>query len=113
VSAGVVHGGTPVEGPGLFAADPLLFRPGTAYRYSPYGWNNYGLGWKVETVTLRGAPARLIGHRGTPIGGTTSLMTFPDHRLAIAVTSNVSFANGVVPFGLKLAELFAPPRHSN
>jgi len=72
---------------------------------------NYGLGWKVETVTLRGAPARLIGHDGSPFGGTASLMTFPDHGLAIAVTSNVSFANGVAPFGLKLAELFAPARH--
>ena len=226
---GTDHCGTTAEGLGLFAADPLRFRPGTRYRYSTYGWilvsavveaaandpfflfiqrevfeplamndtrpdaagrdvpnrasfyfprlatrtalglhptrpvdyscfsgggaflstpsdlvrfgsammsgtllrpgtvallqtplrlesgasTSYGLGWKIETVTLRGAPARLIGHDGSPFGATASLMAFPDHRLAIAVTSNVSFANGVAPFGLKLAELFAPAPHSN
>jgi CubicO group peptidase (beta-lactamase class C family) len=28
-----------LEGLEIFAADPLLFRPGTAYSYSSYGWN--------------------------------------------------------------------------
>jgi serine beta-lactamase-like protein LACTB, mitochondrial len=73
---------------------------------------NYGLGWNVETVDLRGAPARLVGQHANPFGGTSSLITFPDHRLAIAVTSNVSYASGVARFGLKLAELFTPARHS-
>jgi len=63
-------------------------------------------------VTLGGAPARLVGHDGSPFGATASLMTFPDHHLAIAVTSNVSFANGVAPFSLKLAERFARARHA-
>jgi len=93
----------------------MLLRPGTiALLQTPLRLEsgvstNYGLGWNVEAVSLRGAPARLIGHDGSPFGATTSLMTFPDHRLAIAVSSNVSFANGVAPFGLKVAEAFTRP----
>ena len=68
------------------------------------------LGWKPETVTLHGAPARLVGRASNPFGGTASLLMFPDQGLVIAITSNVSYARGVAPFGLQLAELFAPAR---
>jgi serine beta-lactamase-like protein LACTB len=55
----------------------------------------YGLGWTLETVPLAGEPTRMAGHGTKPdfIGGTTSLMTFPDRALVVAVTSNVSFAD--------------------
>lgn len=67
----------------------------------------YGLGWEIETVTLRGAPTRLAGHRGDPFGATVRLMTFPDHGLAVAAASNVSYATGMEPFCLQVAEAFA------
>ena len=36
-------------------------------------------------------------------------MTFPDLGLVIAATSNVSYAKGVAPLGLKIAEAFTRP----
>jgi CubicO group peptidase (beta-lactamase class C family) len=55
----------------------------------------YGLGWTLETISLAGTPARMAGHdtKADFIGGTTSLMTFPERGLVVAVTSNTSFAN--------------------
>jgi hypothetical protein len=49
----------------------------------------------------------LLIHRGTPVGGTISVMLFPEFRLVIATTSNVTHASGVSPLGLKVAEAFA------
>jgi CubicO group peptidase (beta-lactamase class C family) len=74
----------------------------------------YGLGWKIETVTLAGSPARMAGHGTRPdfIGGTASLLTFPDRGLVVAVTSNESFAD-TKSIALKVADAFAaagPPR---
>jgi CubicO group peptidase (beta-lactamase class C family) len=66
----------------------------------------YALGWNVESVELGGAPTRMVGHKGSSMGGTTSFMTFPDLGLVIAATSNVSYANGVAPFNVKVAEAF-------
>ncbi len=36
------HCDTSLDGLPLFADDPLLFEPGTRYRYSPYGWTLVG-----------------------------------------------------------------------
>ena len=49
-----------------------------------------GLGWETETVSLGGVPARMVGHgtRDYFIGGTASLMTFPERGIVVAVTSN-------------------------
>ena len=76
----------------------------------------YGLGWQVETLTLAGRPARMAGHgsKADFIGGTTYLMTFPEPGLAVAVMTNISFAD-TKAVALKLAEAFAeqpggPPR---
>ena len=66
---------------------------------------NYALGWKVESVSLAGRPARLVGHRGTPMGGSVSLLTFPDFGVVVAVASNIGGAP-VDPFAQKLAEVF-------
>ena len=70
---------------------------------------DYGLGWKLETVSLAGEPTRMAGH-GTKadfIGGTASLMTFPTRGLVVAVTSNTSFAD-TSSIALKIAQAFAP-----
>jgi serine beta-lactamase-like protein LACTB, mitochondrial len=68
----------------------------------------YGLGWKVETVPLAGKPTRMAGH-GTKadfIGTTAYLMTFPERKIVVAVTSNTSFAD-TKSVALKIAEGFA------
>lgn len=41
----------------------------------------------------------------TPLGGSTSLLTFPERGLVVAVTSNISFA-GTRSIALKIAEVF-------
>ena len=68
----------------------------------------YGLGWKLDTMTLASQPARMAGY-GTKqdfIGGTTYLMTFPEHRLVVAVMTNTSFAD-TKSIALQIAEAFA------
>ena len=66
----------------------------------------YGLGWDRETVTLAGEPTTLIGHDGVWMGGPiASLMTFPKHKIVVAVTANIAYADpqGI---GLKVAQAF-------
>ena len=67
----------------------------------------YGLGWDLDSVSLAGRPTRMAGHEGKYfVGGSTSLMTFPERRLAVAVTTNISFAD-TKSLALKIAEAFA------
>ena len=68
----------------------------------------YGLGWFVRRVPLDDAEARMIGHGGSAVGGSTSFMAFPDRDLVIAVSSNVSFAEDAVrSLALATAKAFA------
>ena len=48
----------------------------------------------------------MVSHRGSPRGGTVSLLTFPDLGLAVAAAANVTDAKGVNPFALQVAEAF-------
>lgn len=67
----------------------------------------YGLGWDLEAVTLAGAETRWAGHEGTSLGGpVASLMTFPSHGIAVAVTSNISYAE-TEALALAIAQAFA------
>jgi len=68
----------------------------------------YGLGWKLETVSLAGAPAKMAGHgtRRDFIGGSAYLMTFPERGLVVAVTANTAFAD-VKSIALAISEVFA------
>jgi CubicO group peptidase (beta-lactamase class C family) len=80
----------------------------TPQKLSSGAETGYGLGWKIETLSLRGEQARMAGH-GTSedfIGTTAYLMAFPDRGMVVAVMSNTSFADakGVA---LKIAEVFA------
>ena len=101
----LVRFGSAMLKPGLLKAETIAVLQ-TPLRLESGASTGYALGWNVESVELAGAPARLVGHRGTPIGGTISLMTFPDLGLVIAATSNVSYVKGVAPLGLKVAEAF-------
>jgi hypothetical protein len=53
----------------------------------------------------------MVRHRGSPSGGTVSLLTFPDLGLAIGAAANVTDASGVNPFAQRVTEAFA--RHQN
>jgi hypothetical protein len=75
------------EAVAMLADDPLLFQ-----------------------AQLASTTARMISHRGSPMGGTVSLLTFPDLGLAIAA-ANVTHAVGVDTVALQVAETFT--RHRN
>lgn len=67
----------------------------------------YGLGWDLETATVLGQPTTAIGHDGESLGGmVSSLMTFPAHGIAVAVMTNISYAD-THGIAVKLAEAFA------
>lgn len=67
----------------------------------------YGLGWDLETATIGGKETRVVGHDGDSLGGNvTSLLTFPEYALVVAVTSNISYAD-TFGIGVKVAESFA------
>jgi CubicO group peptidase (beta-lactamase class C family) len=95
--------------PGLLKADTITLLQ-TPLRLASGDSTDFALGWKVERVQLAGAPARMVAHRATPMGGTTALLMFPDHHLVIAAVSNVTNAGGVAPFGVKVAEAFGRRR---
>ena len=92
--------------PGFLKPETVAFLQ-TPLKLESGASTNYALGWNVENVQLDGANARMVGHRGSSMGGTTSLMTFPDRGLSVAVTSNISYAKGIEPFGLKAVEAFS------
>jgi serine beta-lactamase-like protein LACTB len=70
----------------------------------------YGLGWDLETVMLAGKETRVAGHDGDSLGGmVASLMTFPEHGIAVSVTSNISYAD-TSSLGVKIAQAFAEQR---
>ncbi len=69
----------------------------------------YGLGWDLETVALAGEHTRWIGHDGTSMGGmVAAFVTFPERRIAVAVTSNIAYADAE-SIAVKIAEAFAEP----
>ncbi|MDQ3070595.1 MAG: beta-lactamase family protein [Acidobacteriota bacterium] len=79
----------------------------TSQRLSSGKETSYGLGWDLESVTLAGTPARVIGHDGELMGGRVmSLMTFPEHGIVVALTSNISYSD-TFALGSKLAQAFA------
>jgi CubicO group peptidase (beta-lactamase class C family) len=97
---------------GLAINGGQLLRPATVQllqtpqRLSSGEETGYGLGWDVETVTLGGAPARWVGHDGTSMGGmVASLVTFPEHGLAVSVMSNIAYAE-VEALAVRIAEAF-------
>jgi serine beta-lactamase-like protein LACTB len=101
----LVRLGSAMLKPGLLQADTIAAFQ-TPARLVSGASTTYALGWTVTSVQLAGEPARMVSHRGSPAGGTVSLLTFPDLRLAIAAAANVTDARGVDPFALQVAEAF-------
>ena len=105
----LVRLGSAMMKPGLLKAETIaaLETPTRLVSGAP---TTYALGWTVGTGHLAGKPARMVSHRGSPRGGTLSLLTFPDLGLAVAAATNVSSAAGVNPFALQIADLFTRHR---
>jgi CubicO group peptidase (beta-lactamase class C family) len=102
----LVRLGSAMLKPGLLKADtiavvqePLRLASGVS--------TGFALGWKVDDLQLAGALTRVLRHRGSPSGATISLTLVPARKLAIAATANVSYASGVDPFILHVAEEYA------
>jgi serine beta-lactamase-like protein LACTB, mitochondrial len=102
----LVRLGSVMAKPGLLKAETIAaFR--TPTRLVSGAFTTYAMGWTVSSVQLAGQPARMVSHRGSPMGGTVSLLTFPDLGLTIAVAANVTHAGGVDPFARQVADAFA------
>ena len=85
----------------------------TSLRTSSGQETGYGLGWDLETVTLAGQQVRAVGHDGEVLGGTlTSLLTFPENNIVVAVTSNTSYAD-TFALAATIAEAFAKRKTKN
>jgi CubicO group peptidase (beta-lactamase class C family) len=66
----------------------------------------YGLGWDLETVTLGGEQAHVVGHHGDILGGmAASLMILRERGIVVAVTSNTSYSD-TVSLASKIMEIF-------
>jgi hypothetical protein len=94
--------------PGLLKADTIALIE-TPLRLASGASTDFALGWKVESVPLAGAPARMVAHRATPNGSTVALLLFPDHGVVVAAASNISPTDGVDSTGRKIAEVFIKP----
>ena len=106
----LVRFGSTMLKPGLLEAETIAALQ-TPTRLVSGLSTTYALGWTVSSVPLAGEPARMISHRGSPMGGTVSLLTFPDLGLVIAAAANVTQARGVDPFALQVAEAFTRDRN--
>ena len=84
----------------------------TSQRLASGQETGYGLGWDLETVTLRGVQTRMAGHDGEVLGGmVASLMTFRERGIVVAMMSNISYAD-TSGLALRIAEAFAEERRS-
>jgi serine beta-lactamase-like protein LACTB len=95
--------------PGLLRAETIAEFE-TPTRLTSGAATAYALGWTVTSVQLGGQPTRMVSHRGSPMGGSVSLLTFPDFGIAVAAAANVGQATGVDPLALRIAEAFARDR---
>jgi CubicO group peptidase (beta-lactamase class C family) len=67
----------------------------------------FGLGWEVKTVTLAGQQIPAAGRDGRLwVGTVASLLTFPERGMAVAVASNISFAD-TPSLAERIAQAFA------
>jgi CubicO group peptidase (beta-lactamase class C family) len=102
----VARFGSAMLKPGLLKAETIAMLQ-TPLRLESGASTGFALGWKVDSLQLAGAPARMVGHRASSMGGTTSFMTFPDRGPVVAIAANVSYAEGVAPLTLRIADAFA------
>jgi serine beta-lactamase-like protein LACTB len=105
----LVRLGSAMLKPGLLKAETIeAFR--TPTRLASGASATYAMGWTVSTIPMDGKPMRMVSHRGSPRGGTVSLLTFPGLALAVAAAANVTYGDGLNPFARQVAEVFAKQR---
>jgi CubicO group peptidase (beta-lactamase class C family) len=102
----LVRLGSAVLKPGLLRAETIKVLQ-TPMRLASGTSTTYGLGWTVRSVELAGQQVRMVSHRGSPRGGTVSLLTFPDLGLAVAAAANMTDVAGVNRLALQVADAFA------
>jgi serine beta-lactamase-like protein LACTB, mitochondrial len=102
----LVRLGSTLLKPGLLKAETITALQ-TPTRLVSGAAMTYALGWTVGSVQLAGAPTRMASHRGSPRGGTVSLLTFPDLGIAVAAAANMTNVAGVNPLALHVADAFA------
>ena len=79
----------------------------TSQRLTSGQQTGHGLGWHLETVTLARKSAQGVGYSSEPSGRTAvTLMSFREHGIVVAVTSNISHAN-TSDVALRVAAAFA------
>lgn len=67
----------------------------------------FGLGWELGMHQLAGTSTRLVGSSDSrSVGGSTSLITFPERGIVVAVMTNTTFAD-TWGLSLKIAQAFA------
>ncbi len=59
---------------------------------------NYGIGWRTHSITFLsddGAEQnyRIVHHSGTIVGGSSILILFPNQKLVLAMTTNLTFSD--------------------
>jgi serine beta-lactamase-like protein LACTB, mitochondrial len=102
----LVRLGTAMLKPGYLRAETIAdFQRPT--RLASGASTTYALGWTVASVPLAGKSVRVVSHRGSPAGGSVTLLTFPDRGVAVAVAANAADAKGVGPFALEVAAAFS------
>jgi serine beta-lactamase-like protein LACTB len=79
----------------------------TSQRLTSGQETGYGLGWRLETVTVADKTTRAVGHDGNILGGmVASFMTLPEFGMVVAVTANISYAD-THALATKIAQAFA------
>lgn len=103
---------------GMALQDARLLKPETtrtlqtAQVLSSGESTGYGLGWKLDTVSIGGQPTRVVGHDGDVLGGpVVTLMIVPSEHLVVAVASNISYADTAL-VAVRVADAFASTRPS-
>ena len=101
----LVRFGTTMLKPGRLKSETIaaVQTPG---RLTSGASTTYALGWTVTSVEIDGAPVGMISHRGSPTGGSVSLLAFPGRGLAVAAAANRADARGVDPFARQVAVAF-------
>ena len=102
----LVRFGSAMLRPGFLKADTIAAFQ-TPTRLESGATTTYALGWTVNNIRLGGEPTRMLSHRGSPMGGSVSLLMFPDLGLEIAAAANLTDVTRVNAFALQVAEAFA------
>jgi CubicO group peptidase (beta-lactamase class C family) len=102
----LVRLGSAMLRPGFLKQDTIdLFH--TPLPLESGGSSGFALGWKVDAIPFAGTQVRVVRHRGSFIGGYSSLSLFPQYGLAVAAISSVAHTPRVDTFALEVAEAFA------